>query len=83
MWHVVDQPWVHLVDEGKFAKLLDEVRQMDPKVILASHLPPCRGMTEQCLKLMVALPSSEPFPAPTQADLEAMMAQMAAGGHHG
>ena len=84
MWHVVDQPWVHLVDEGKFATLLDEVRRMDPKVILSGHLPPCRGMTEHCLKLMQTLPSSDPFPAPTQADLEAMLAQMAAGGgHHG
>ena len=25
LWHVVDQPWLHLVDEGKFAKLPAEV----------------------------------------------------------
>lgn len=80
LWHSVDQPWVHLVDEGKFAKLLDEVREMNPKVILSGHLPPCRGMNEHCLKLMAALPSSEPFVGPNQADLEAMMAKMTQGG---
>ena len=81
IWHAVDQPWVHLVDEVKFARLLDSVRQMAPKIILASHLPPCRGMNEHCLKLMAALPGSEPFVGPTQADLEAMLAQMTGGGH--
>ena len=82
LWHSVDQPWVHLVDVGKFARLLDGVRQMDPKIILAGHLPPCRGMSEKCLKLMAGLPASEPFVGPNQADLEAMMAQMTGGGDH-
>ena len=76
IWHAVDQPWVHLVDESKFGKLLDQVRDMAPKMILSAHLPPCYGMNERCLSLMAARPSSEPFVGPTQADLEAMMAQM-------
>ena len=76
LWHAVDQPWVHLVDENKFAKKLGQVRQMEPKTILSSHLPPAYGKTEEFLKLMEALPRSEPFVGPTQADLEAMLAQM-------
>ena len=82
LWHSVDQPWVHLVDEAKFARLLDKVRQMDHKIILAGHLPPCRGMNEECLKLMAGLPGAEPFVGPNQVDLEAMMAQMTGGGDH-
>ena len=81
IWHAVDQPWVHLVDESKFAQLLESVRQMSPKTILPGHLPPAYGMTEELLKQVAALPSSEPFVGPNQADLEAMMAQMTGGGH--
>ena len=81
LWHAVDQPWVHLVDEGKFAKLLDSVRQMAPKSILGCHLPPAYDKNEEFLKMMAALPASEPFVGPNQADLEAMMAKMTGGGH--
>ena len=79
IWHAVDQPWVHLVDESKFAKILGQVREMEPKTILSSHLPPSYGKTEEFLKRMQALPGSEPFVGPNQADLEAMLAQMTHG----
>ena len=54
---------------------------MEPKTILSSHLPPSYGKTEEFLKRMQALPGSEPFVVPNQADLEAMLAQMTHGDH--
>ena len=76
-------PWIHMLDQGKFAQHLDVVRQMAPKMILSGHLPPARGRTEQFLKSLAAAPSSEPFVGPNQAALEAMMAQMAHEGPPG
>ena len=79
IWHSVDQPWVHLVDENKFGEVLNRVREMEPETILSGHLPPARGMADEFLKMMKDLPDSEPFIGPNQAELEAMMAQMTHG----
>lgn len=76
IWHRVDMPWVHLVDRSKFAQVVASVRQMAPKTILSSHLPPACGKTEHLLKLLATLPTSEPFVGPNQAALEEMLAQL-------
>ena len=72
-------PWIHLVDEGKYAKMLDVVRHMAPTMILSCHSPPARGKTDQYLKWLAAAPSSEMWVGPNQAAMEAMMAQMQQG----
>jgi flavorubredoxin len=79
LWASVDSPWLYTVDEGKFAKGLDTVRQMSPELILSSHVPPARGMTEQFLGSLAATPKAQPFVGPDQAALEAMLAQMTGG----
>ena len=76
IWHSIDQPWLHIVDQDKFADVLNRVRELEPETILSSHLPPASDMNDEFLKLMQALPDSEPFVGPNQADLEAMLAQM-------
>ncbi|MCZ7372783.1 MAG: MBL fold metallo-hydrolase [Candidatus Methanoperedens sp.] len=79
-WALADNPWVHWFDPDKFSQKLDKIRQMAPKMILSTHLPPARNKTEQFLKLLADVPTLEPFVAPNQAALEQMLAQMKGGG---
>jgi len=80
LWATVDSPWLHKVDSGAFTKELDGIRQMEPKMILSSHLPASAGdMTERMLASLVAAPTAQPFVGPDQAALEQMLNQMTEG----
>jgi hypothetical protein len=79
MWSRVDAPWLHKVDQTKFAADLDAIRRLDPTLVLSSHLPPARAMLPQMLQTLVEVPGSEPLVLPNQAQLEAMLAQMTHG----
>ena len=72
-WATVDAPWLHGLDKALFGKTLDRIRQMSPKMILSSHLPVARDMTEQLLGYLAAVPAAEPFVGPDQQALEAML----------
>jgi flavorubredoxin len=76
IWACADSPWAHMVEPGKFKQGLERIRKMSPKMILSAHLPPARNKMEPFLKLLAAVPASEPFVAPNQAALEQMLAQM-------
>ena len=76
LWTTVDSPWLHKVSETKFAAELNTIRQMEPEVILSSHLPPARSMNDTMLQALVDASQAEPFVGPNQAALEAMLAQM-------
>ncbi len=76
-WATVDSPWLHKVDQGVFAKELDGIRKMSPKMVLSSHLPPAPGqMTDKLLASLAAVPKARPFVGPNQAALEEMLKQM-------
>ena len=80
LWATIDSPWVHKTDPAAFAKELDLVRQMDPTLVLSSHLPAASGaLTERLLRSLEATPSAQPFIGPDQAALEHLLAQMTAG----
>lgn len=76
LWATLDAPWLHKVDATRFAASLDEVRKMDPDMILSSHLPPARRMTDQLLSSLAAAPEATPFVGPDQAALQQMLAQL-------
>lgn len=79
-WATVDSPWLHKVDQGRFAKELDGIRDMAPKKILSSHLPVADdSMTERLLGAVAAAPTAQPFVGPDQAALQQMLQEMAAG----
>jgi hypothetical protein len=74
---VLDAPWLHKVDRDVFAKELDAIRSMAPKMVLSSHLPAASGdMTERLLASLAAAPTTQPFVGPDQAALEQMLKQM-------
>lgn len=76
-WATLDSPWLHKVDRTAFARELDGIRQMAPKMILSSHLPAAPGrMTERLLASLATACTAQPFVGPNQAALEQMLAQM-------
>lgn len=78
-WATVDSPWLHKVDSGAFARELDGIRKMEPKMILSSHLPVASGaMTERLLASLAAVPSARPFVGPDHASLQQMLKGMTA-----
>ena len=77
-WATEDSPWTNLVDEAKFGAVLEEVRRINPKMILSSHLPPAQNSTEQFLKVLATVPRAEHMPAPDQAMFGQMVAQITA-----
>jgi Metallo-beta-lactamase superfamily len=76
LWATVDAPWLHQVDRAKFVSDLNLIRQIEPGLLLSSHLPPAQGMTETLLETLASAPDAAPFIGPDQPALEAMLAQM-------
>ncbi|MGE5276510.1 MAG: MBL fold metallo-hydrolase [Acidobacteriota bacterium] len=76
-WATLDAPWLQKVDRDAFARELDGIRRMAPKMVLSSHLPAAPGdMTERLLASLAAAPTAQPFVGPDQAALEQMLSQM-------
>jgi flavorubredoxin len=75
-WTKFDSPWLHTIDEGKFAAQMKAIAAIQPSSIYSSHLPPAGAMIEPFLKMLASVPAQDPFDAPNQAGLEAMLAQM-------
>ena len=78
-WATVDSPWLHKVDSNAFARELDGIRKMEPKMVLSSHLPPAAGdMTERLLTSLAAAPTANPFVGPNQDQLQQILKEMTA-----
>ncbi len=77
-WTTVDSPWLHAIDRNAFAKSLDSIRKISPKVILSSHLPVACDMAHELLQLMAEVPAVKPFVGPDQQEFEAMIKGRAA-----
>ena len=76
-WATLDAPWLHKVDRGAFARELDGIRKMQPKMVLSSHLPAAPGdMVERLLASLAVAPTAQPFVGPNQAALEQMLKKM-------
>lgn len=79
-WATVDSPWLHKVDPAAFGAELSAIRDMDPTMVLSSHLPAASGaMLGRMLDSLGAVPTSQPFVGPDQPALEQMLKEMTAG----
>jgi glyoxylase-like metal-dependent hydrolase (beta-lactamase superfamily II) len=74
LWAAFDSPWVHMVDREAFADSLTALRDLDPSLVLSTHLPPVAGRLDELLHTLAAAPDAEPFVGPDQAKLERMLA---------
>jgi flavorubredoxin len=73
-WSTVDAPWLHKVDRTQLAGELEQIRRMQPSMILSSHLPMAPGkIVDRLLNTLAATPDAPPFVGPNQAALEAML----------
>lgn len=78
LWASIDSSWLHKVDPQVLTRDLDQIRAIDPSLILSSHLPPAPGrMLELFLGSIAEVPASDPFVGPDQAALEQLLAAMA------
>jgi flavorubredoxin len=81
LWATVDSPWLHNVDRGTFAKELDRIRDIEPTMVLSSHLPAAPGhMVDRLLASLETVPEARPFVGPDQAALQEMLAPMTTAG---
>jgi hypothetical protein len=63
------------VDRALFASELDQVRALEPTMVLSSHLPAARGTSvERLLGALAEVPDAPAFVGPDQAALEQMLA---------
>lgn len=76
LWATVDSPWVTGVDRSAFRASLEPLRQLNPPVVLCTHLPPARAASAGLLDTLEGAPDADPFTGPDQAALEAMLAEM-------
>jgi hypothetical protein len=61
LWATVDSPWVHTTEAAGYLRTIQPVRDMDPAVILSTHL-------------LASAPHADPFIGPDQQALEKMLA---------
>jgi flavorubredoxin len=74
-WSRVDAPWLGDIDPARFARNLESVRDLDPDMLVSSHLPPARRMLDTLIAHLKDAPHAAPFVGPDQAAFEAMMTQ--------
>jgi flavorubredoxin len=76
LWTTIDTPWIHAVDTGVLGRQLDDIRSLEPKMILSNHLPAAGGfMIHRLLASIASAQAAEAFLGPDQATLVQMMAQ--------
>ena len=80
LWAAVNSPWVHGVDRDAFRASLQPLRQLDPSVVLCTHLPPAHGAVGQLPDTLETAPDADPFMGPDQAALEALLAEFEPAG---
>jgi len=79
-----NHPWSAWADPAKIGKVLEEIRQLDPRVIASCHSPMARGRLDTHLAAMAAIPGMEPLLGPDQVAFEMIIAEMEGGlGLHG
>jgi flavorubredoxin len=81
MVHSIFTPWHPWLDPAKFNAHVDRTADLNPSVIASAHGPVLRDrMIKDAFELIRELPTMEPRPMFGQADLDGMLAAMAAGG---
>jgi hypothetical protein len=76
LWAVVDSPWVTSVDRASFQASLQPLRELDPSVVLYTHLPPAHAATAQLLDTLETAPEVDPSLGPDQVVVEKLLAEL-------
>lgn len=73
LWTSIDTPWITKIDRKKFEAELDEVRALEPSMILSGHMPPAKRAIGDILDAVASAPEAAPFVGPNHAALVAML----------
>lgn len=73
-WASLDAPWLEFIDQHGLAKPLQRLRDLQPRTLLSSHLPPASGILDALIENLMAAAGAAPFQGPDQAALERMLA---------
>jgi glyoxylase-like metal-dependent hydrolase (beta-lactamase superfamily II) len=76
LWSTIDAPWVLDVDRARFERALHGLDVLSIRTVLSAHLPPATGMTDALLEDLHRVPDSNPWQAPDQSALDAILAQV-------
>ncbi|GAA1555513.1 hypothetical protein GCM10009789_06210 [Kribbella sancticallisti] len=74
LWATIDSPWIHTVDQQRYLATVQPLVDMDPAVILSTHLPPATGQTTEFIEMLTLAPGRDPWVGPDQRALEEMLA---------
>ncbi|WP_037635622.1 MBL fold metallo-hydrolase [Streptomyces katrae] len=80
LWASVDSPWVHVVDRDRYLASVAPLREMDPEIVVSTHLPPAAGITARMVETVSLAAGIDPFVGPDQQALEQMLAGFEPGG---
>jgi hypothetical protein len=69
----VDSPWVHTVDQAKYAASFRILRNFSPSAVLSTHLPPVTHDARSLFRTLLDAPQADVFIGPDQAALEALL----------
>jgi hypothetical protein len=78
LWSTIDSPWVTHTDRTHFDRALQQLRGLDARRVLSSHLPPATGLSGQLIDNLSRVPGSNPWVGPDQAALEQILAAVTA-----
>jgi flavorubredoxin len=79
LWSTIDAPWLRHVRRSHLEAALEQVRRLDPDLILSNHLPPARAMTTELTRYLARSTDAEPWVGPDQTALEHLLAQVQTG----
>lgn len=76
-WAMVDAPWLRHIREESLRSTIEEVRKLNPSVVLSSHLPPAHGMLDVLCDHVYSARNAPPFVGPDQQMMEQLMSTAA------
>ena len=74
LWATVDSPWIHSANTDRYFETVRSLRDIDPDLVLSTHLPPATGIDDQLFAMLAEAPEADPFVGPDQQALEMMLA---------
>lgn len=74
LWASIDAPWLAQLNQHQLALTLKPLRELSPRMILGSHLPPATGINDALFDSLNAAREAPPFVGPDQAAVERVAA---------
>ena len=75
LWATVDAPWLAHIGQDVLGDALRGLRQLSPRMILSSHLPPATGINAALFDCVIAAREAPTFVGPDQAAVEQAAAE--------